>query len=87
MVEFIYFLKPARCGTHFAGLRPEQGFQPVTRATADVAVLNCGVTTTKLTFNRRTLWPGLRVIEPLRAANDLFLAPPRAQRASAWRSD
>src|ERR1700735_856021 len=34
MVESIYFLKPAWCGTHFAGLRPEQGLQPVTRATA-----------------------------------------------------
>jgi len=34
MVESIYFLKPAWCGTHFAGLWPEQGFQPVTRATA-----------------------------------------------------
>src|SRR6266566_2902950 len=34
MVESIYFLKPAWCGTHFAGLWPEQGFQPATRATA-----------------------------------------------------
>ena len=34
MVESIYFLKPAWCGAHFAGLWPEQGFQPVTRATA-----------------------------------------------------
>jgi hypothetical protein len=34
MVESIYFLKPAWCGTHFAGLRPEQGLQPVTKATA-----------------------------------------------------
>src|SRR5665213_2915391 len=34
MVESIYFLKPAWCGTHLAGLRPEQGLQPVTRATA-----------------------------------------------------
>ena len=34
MVESIYFLKPAWCGTHFAGLWPEQGLQPVTRATA-----------------------------------------------------
>src|ERR1700686_4094077 len=34
MVESICFLKPAWCGTHFAGLWPEQGFQPVTRATA-----------------------------------------------------
>ncbi len=34
MVESIYFLKPAWCGTHFAGLWPEQGFQPVIRATA-----------------------------------------------------
>jgi hypothetical protein len=34
MVESIYFLKPAWCGAHFADLRPEQGLQPVTRATA-----------------------------------------------------
>jgi hypothetical protein len=34
MVKSIYFLKPAWCGTHFAGLGPEQGLQPVTRATA-----------------------------------------------------
>jgi hypothetical protein len=34
MVESIYFLKPAWCGDHLAGLRPEQGFQPVTRAVA-----------------------------------------------------
>src|ERR1700692_4329508 len=34
MVESIYVLKPAWCGAHFAGLWPEQGFQPVTRATA-----------------------------------------------------
>ena len=34
MVESIYFLKPAWCGAHFAGLWPEQGLQPVTRATA-----------------------------------------------------
>src|ERR1035438_617079 len=32
MVESIYFLKPAWCD--LAGLRPEQGLQPVTRATA-----------------------------------------------------
>jgi hypothetical protein len=34
MVKSIYFLKPAWCGTHFAGLWPEQGFQPVIGATA-----------------------------------------------------
>ncbi len=34
MVKPIYFLKPAWCGKTFAGLRPEQGLQPVTRATA-----------------------------------------------------
>ena len=34
MVESIYFLKPAWCGDHLAGLWPEQGFQPVTRAIA-----------------------------------------------------
>jgi len=38
MVKPIYFLKPASCGTHFAGLWPEQGLQPVTRATAFEAV-------------------------------------------------
>jgi len=30
MVESIYFLKPAWCGSHLAGLWPEQGLQPVT---------------------------------------------------------
>ena len=34
MVEAIYFLKPAWCGTHHAGLWPEQDFQSVTKATA-----------------------------------------------------
>jgi hypothetical protein len=34
MVESIYFLKPAWCGTHRAGLWPEQDFQSVTVATA-----------------------------------------------------
>jgi hypothetical protein len=34
MVESIYFLKPAWCGTHSAGLWPEQGLQPVIGATA-----------------------------------------------------
>ena len=34
MVESIYFLKPAWCGNHPAGLWPEQGLQPVTTATA-----------------------------------------------------
>src|SRR5580693_2339636 len=34
MVESIYFLKPAWCGTHLAGLWPEQDFQSVTVATA-----------------------------------------------------
>jgi len=34
MVESVYFFKPAWCGTHLAGLWPEQGLQPVTRATA-----------------------------------------------------
>ncbi len=34
MVESIYFLKPAWCGTHPAGLWPEQDLQSVTPATA-----------------------------------------------------
>jgi hypothetical protein len=34
MVESIYFLKPAWCGAHPAGLWPEQDFQSVTVATA-----------------------------------------------------
>ena len=34
MVKSIYFLKPAWCGIHSAGLWPEQGLQPVIRATA-----------------------------------------------------
>src|SRR6202012_3349232 len=34
MFESIYFLKPAWCGNHFAGLWPEQGFQPAIRAFA-----------------------------------------------------
>jgi hypothetical protein len=38
MVESIYFLQPAWCGTHPAGLWPEQDFQSVTRATAFQAV-------------------------------------------------
>jgi hypothetical protein len=47
MVESIYFLKPAWCGTHFAGLWPEQGLQPVTRATA---LRRWFVTFVRLTF-------------------------------------
>ncbi|MCZ2147586.1 MAG: hypothetical protein LC126_07405 [Bryobacterales bacterium] len=31
-------MKPAWCGNHLAGLRPEQGLQPVTKATAFEAV-------------------------------------------------
>ena len=34
MVESIYFLKPAWCGDHLAGLWPEQGLQPVMKAIA-----------------------------------------------------
>jgi len=34
MVETIYFLKPAWCRTHRAGLRPEYDFQSVIVATA-----------------------------------------------------
>src|ERR1035441_7242277 len=34
MVKPICFLKPAWCGNHFAGLRPGQGLQPATGATA-----------------------------------------------------
>src|SRR5580693_8302712 len=34
IAESIYFLKPAWCGTHRAGLWPEQDFQSVTVATA-----------------------------------------------------
>jgi len=43
MVKPIYFLKPAWCGTHFAGLWPEQGLQPVTRATALRRWISLGV--------------------------------------------
>jgi hypothetical protein len=39
MVKSFYFLKPAWCGIHLAGLWPEQGLQPVTRATALQAVV------------------------------------------------
>jgi len=39
MVESIYFLKPAWCGTHPAGLWPEQDLQSVTPATAFQAVV------------------------------------------------
>ena len=39
MVKSVYFLKPAWCGNHSAGLRPEQGLQPVIRATALQAVV------------------------------------------------
>jgi hypothetical protein len=34
MVESIYFLKPAWCGSPCAGLWPEQGLQPVRKAFA-----------------------------------------------------
>jgi hypothetical protein len=39
MVESIYFLKPAWCGTHLAGFWPEQGLQPVPKTTACKAVV------------------------------------------------
>jgi len=39
MVESIYFLKPAWCGTHPAGLWPEQDLHSVTPATAFQAVV------------------------------------------------
>jgi hypothetical protein len=32
MVESIYFLKPAWCGNHLAGLWPETGLQPVNKS-------------------------------------------------------
>ena len=32
MVESIYFLKPAWCGNHLAGLWPEEGLQPVIKS-------------------------------------------------------
>jgi len=32
MVESIYFLKPAWCGNYLAGLRPEEGLQPVIKS-------------------------------------------------------
>ena len=32
MVKAIYFLKPAWCGNHVAGLWPEQGLQPVNKS-------------------------------------------------------
>jgi hypothetical protein len=37
-------LKPAWCGDHFAGLRPEQGLQPVTGATALRRWFSLGIT-------------------------------------------
>ena len=39
MVKAIYFLKPAWCGRHFAGLRPEWDLQSVNGATAFQAVV------------------------------------------------
>ena len=39
MVESIYFLKPAWCGDHRAGLWPEQDLQSVIVATAFQAVV------------------------------------------------
>jgi hypothetical protein len=39
MAESIYFLKPAWCGTHLAGLWLEQGLLAVTKATALQAVV------------------------------------------------
>jgi hypothetical protein len=39
MVKAIYFLKPAWCGNHPAGLRPEEDLQSVIVATAFQAVV------------------------------------------------
>jgi hypothetical protein len=54
MVESIYFLKPAWCGTHFAGLWPEQGLQPVTRAIAFrrwIVTLSSGAAMAQMTYD------------------------------------
>ncbi len=69
MVEPIYFLKPAWCGTPCAGLRPEQGLQPVRKALAFTRwfghsvdlVLPRTVTPFQLNFVPRVLALGLRV--------------------------
>ncbi len=45
MVKAIYFLKPAWCGKHFAGLWPEKDLQSVTGATAFQAVVFTGSVT------------------------------------------
>ena len=48
MVESIYFLKPAWCGNHFAGLWPEQGLQPVINSHRLQAVVCHSVPSTNL---------------------------------------
>jgi hypothetical protein len=47
MVKAIYFLKPAWCGNHPAGLRPEEDLQSVIVATAFQAVVCHFLTTAK----------------------------------------
>jgi hypothetical protein len=64
MVESIYFLKPAWCGTHPAGLWPEQGLQPVTGATA--------LRRWFLTAGRKARY--VRIISPTRFRSRLDLA-------------
>jgi len=55
MVESIYFLKPAWCGAHRAGLWPEQDFQSVTVATAFRRWFSLGVTTSWLNLRASPL--------------------------------
>ena len=57
-------MKPAWCGTHLAGLWPEQGLQPVTRATAFQAVVF--TVTANLPFSEwTTMFPQARLCKAM----------------------
>src|SRR5712692_4554196 len=60
MVESIYFLKPAWCGSHPAGLWPEQGLQPVTRSHRLQAVV-CHSFSSANKLNLRYFWDDFTV--------------------------
>src|ERR1700683_3884975 len=69
MVESIYFLKPAWCGAHRAGLWPEQDFQSVTVATAFRRWFSLAFFVSILTGAIFGLVPALQTVRPNQAGN------------------
>src|SRR3984957_2122477 len=95
MVESIYFLKPAWCGNHFAGLWPEQGLQPVTGATAlrrwfslhpgiEIISVVLAVKNAKRAFNFRSPLPHLSRLRQLHSRKLQIESPNSVETVNAW---